>query len=164
MNMYTTQKTTSGFTLIEVLVVVAIIGILSSVLYVSFGDARDNSRTKALQSEVKQVQLAIELYNAQNEEYPAALTDLVPEFIADLPVAADSANSSCSLDYLRGGGGDWYKLTADECIAGELELTTNDEMARCPSTCADCAGATLDESVASFNKSFAVYSFGGQCE
>jgi prepilin-type N-terminal cleavage/methylation domain-containing protein len=60
-----------GFTLIEILVVVTIISILSAVLYASFGEARRDSQNKALFTEIKEVQLALELYKAQNGVYPA---------------------------------------------------------------------------------------------
>lgn len=54
------------------MVVIAIIGIMTAVLYGSFGEARENARNKALQSELKEVQLALEVYRAQNGEYPPA--------------------------------------------------------------------------------------------
>lgn len=66
------SKYRGGFTLIEMLVVIAIIGVLSAILYVSFGEAREQARNKAIRSELKEVQLAIELYRSQNGEYPAA--------------------------------------------------------------------------------------------
>lgn len=61
-----------GFTLIEILVVISIIGILSAILYASFGEARTDSKNKALRVEMKEVQLALELYKAQNGQYPSA--------------------------------------------------------------------------------------------
>ena len=61
-----------GFTLIEVLVVVSIISILTSVLYVNFNAARENSRDQVRKTDMKQLQLAIELYKAQNGSYPAS--------------------------------------------------------------------------------------------
>ncbi|MCD5381402.1 MAG: type II secretion system GspH family protein, partial [Candidatus Pacebacteria bacterium] len=63
-----------GFTLIELLVVIGIIGVLSAVLYANFGDAREDARNKAIKVEMKEGQLAIELYKAQNGSYPPAQT------------------------------------------------------------------------------------------
>jgi len=59
-----------GFTLVEVLVVISIISILTSVLYVNFNAARENSRDQVRKTDLKQLQLAIELYKAQNGSYP----------------------------------------------------------------------------------------------
>jgi len=61
-----------GFTLIELLVVVSIIGVLSSLIYINFSEARDSSRNRVWQTELKEVQLALELYKSQNGVYPPA--------------------------------------------------------------------------------------------
>lgn len=51
-----------GFTLIELLVVIAIIGILASVVLASLNDARKKSRDARRVADIKQIQLALELY------------------------------------------------------------------------------------------------------
>jgi prepilin-type N-terminal cleavage/methylation domain-containing protein len=61
-----------GFTLIELLVVIAIIGILSSVVLASLNSARSKSRDAKRMSDVKQIQLALELYYDQNGSYPTS--------------------------------------------------------------------------------------------
>jgi prepilin-type N-terminal cleavage/methylation domain-containing protein len=60
-----------GFTLIELLVVIAIIGILSSVVLASLGTARLKARDATRISDLKNVQLALELYFDSNQSYPA---------------------------------------------------------------------------------------------
>ena len=69
-----------GFTLIELLVVIAIIGILSSVILASLGNARAKSRDATRLSNVRQIQNALELYYADNGEYPnrSLATTLAP--------------------------------------------------------------------------------------
>ncbi|MFC1720709.1 type II secretion system protein [Patescibacteria group bacterium] len=61
---------TKGFTLIELLVVIAIIGILSSVVLASLNTAREKSRDAKRISDIKQIQLALELYYDTNSAYP----------------------------------------------------------------------------------------------
>ena len=51
-----------GFTLIELLVVIAIIGILASVVLASLNSARKKSRDARRVADIKQIQLALELY------------------------------------------------------------------------------------------------------
>jgi prepilin-type N-terminal cleavage/methylation domain-containing protein len=63
-----------GFTLIELLVVIAIIGILSSVVLASLNSARKKSRDARRVSDIKQIQLALELYYDANNRYPAAIS------------------------------------------------------------------------------------------
>lgn len=52
----------SGFTLIELLVVIAIIGVLASIVLASLNTARRKSRDARRISDIKQIQLALELY------------------------------------------------------------------------------------------------------
>lgn len=59
-----------GFTLIELLVTLAIIGILTAILYANFEQARQQTRDKSRMAALKEAQLAIEQYRAQNGRYP----------------------------------------------------------------------------------------------
>lgn len=79
------KRTSRGFTLIELLVVIAIIGILSSVVLASLNDARQKSRDAKRIADVKQLQLALELYFDTNGTYPSSTSQLSPNFIAVVP-------------------------------------------------------------------------------
>jgi len=59
-----------GFTLIELLVVLAIIGILSAIVLASLNGARQKGRDARRISDVKQIQLALELYYDANSNFP----------------------------------------------------------------------------------------------
>ncbi len=61
-----------GFTLIELIVVVAILGILAAVLTPRVLDAVENARESAAESTGKQIQLAMERYMIANDQFPAA--------------------------------------------------------------------------------------------
>jgi len=81
-------KSQRGFTLIELLVVIAIIGILSSVVLASLNTARLKSRDTRRVADLKQIQLALQLYFDAEGEYPVdiyAADVLAPTYIAAVP-------------------------------------------------------------------------------
>ena len=70
---YRKSSANKGFTLIELLVVIAIIGVLASIVLASLNSARRKSRDARRIVDVKQIQLALELYfDGQGSQYPAA--------------------------------------------------------------------------------------------
>ena len=74
------MKHESGFTLIEMLVVVAIIGLLASVVITGLGSARQKARDVRRISDIRQIQNALETHYSDNVSYPADLSGLsVPE-------------------------------------------------------------------------------------
>jgi prepilin-type N-terminal cleavage/methylation domain-containing protein len=66
-------RPSKGFTLIELLVVIAIIGILSSIVLASLQGARAKGRDARRVADIKQLQLALELYYDANSAYPATI-------------------------------------------------------------------------------------------
>lgn len=60
-----------GFTLVEILVSVAVIGILSTVVYMSVQGARDKAYDTQRKSDLTQVAIALKLYKQDNNRYPA---------------------------------------------------------------------------------------------
>ena len=78
MNRFFTKKARSGnkgFTLIELLVVIAIIGVLASIVLASLNSARKKSRDARRITDIKQIQLALELYyDGTSSQYPASST------------------------------------------------------------------------------------------
>lgn len=75
--------------MVELLVVIAIIGVLSSVVLASLNTARQKSRDARRVADVKQLQLALELYFDTNRAYPAALDAaslVTPGYISAIPV------------------------------------------------------------------------------
>lgn len=62
-----------GFTLIELLIVIAIIGVLATLLMVNFVGVRQRARDAQRKSDLRQMQSALELYRADNGNYPNSL-------------------------------------------------------------------------------------------
>lgn len=56
--------------MIELLTVIAIIGILTALLTVSFISVRQRARDTQRKADIKQIQSALELYRADNDSYP----------------------------------------------------------------------------------------------
>ena len=70
--------TTHGFTLIEILIVVAIIAILASSVLVGFGPAQKQGRDARRISDLRQVQNALEIYYAKCGYYPGGVQAATP--------------------------------------------------------------------------------------
>ncbi len=61
-----------GFTLVELLIVIAIIGILSSVVISSLGQTRKNADDAKVQSQLSSIRESAELYYISNGNYGAS--------------------------------------------------------------------------------------------
>jgi prepilin-type N-terminal cleavage/methylation domain-containing protein len=83
-----------GFTLIEMLIVIAIIGILSTVALVALGPSRNKAKDARIVSDMNQVSTVMEtLFNADTGKYP------------DSSVAmANTAISAAGADIAASGG------------------------------------------------------------
>lgn len=65
-----TSKLNAGFTLVELLVVISIIGLLSSIVLTSVNSARAKARDARRIADLKQIQTALEFYYDTNGQYP----------------------------------------------------------------------------------------------
>ena len=68
------HKRFSGFTLVELLIVIAIVGILVTGSVLLLNQARGKSRDAKRVADMKQIATALELYLAEEGSYPATLT------------------------------------------------------------------------------------------
>ena len=66
-------KFSRGFTFVELMVTIAIIGILSSIILPNLGGARERARDAERVTEVGQIALAMELFYNTCRSYPTAL-------------------------------------------------------------------------------------------
>ena len=82
----------NGFTLIELLVVIAIIGLLATIVMVSLNTARAKARDARRISDVRQLQLALQMSYDSTLSYPAALSGLVPTYINAVPIDPGTGN------------------------------------------------------------------------
>lgn len=73
------RKARRGFTLIELMIVVAIIGILAAAAVPNFVDATDEARIARIQSDLSVIGSAVEIYHAKNGKYPSSLSELVSD-------------------------------------------------------------------------------------
>jgi prepilin-type N-terminal cleavage/methylation domain-containing protein len=170
-----------GFTLIELMVVTSIIGILAAVLFASFDDARKLSRDKVRMSELKELQLAVELYKAQNGMYPTGcsgttdqwtgegaqsgfgiacatyIDSLTPDYLPELPSDPNmETDDGKGFVYRTNAARTAYKIMVRNSVENQKITSYSDEFARCPTSGTNCA------TVAAIEDSYAVYSFGAE--
>lgn len=68
------QKSTSGFTIVELLIVVVVIGILAAITVVAYGNVQARAQTNRTVTDLSAVNKAINLYFVQNGSYPISLS------------------------------------------------------------------------------------------
>ena len=77
----------NGFTLIEILVVLAIIATLLSLVTPRYFDSMNRSKEKILKNDLIVIREAIDKYYSDKNAYPDSLEDLVQyKYLRDMPV------------------------------------------------------------------------------
>ena len=84
------DKTNRGFTIVELLVAIVIIGILSAIVFVSYHGLTQKAAAAILQSDLKNASTVLSIYNLDNGTYPKDY---------DAAVAAKSLPKSEKTDY-----------------------------------------------------------------
>ncbi|WKZ24397.1 MAG: prepilin-type N-terminal cleavage/methylation domain-containing protein [Patescibacteria group bacterium] len=113
------RKNKRAFTLIELLVVIAIIGVLSTLVVVALGNSRAGARDAKRVSDLKSLANALELYYANNNEYPSSittggqLTDGTVVYMSKVPEnpSNDSGGICGSYDYYYTSSGNDYAIS-----------------------------------------------------
>ena len=67
-------KTKSGFTIVELLIVIVVIGILAAITIVAFNGIQDRARDTRRVQDMNSIVKALEVYKIQNGNYPAAVS------------------------------------------------------------------------------------------
>jgi general secretion pathway protein G len=83
----------AGFTLVEVLLVVVILGILASVVVVSVGGKQKGAMIKATRASIAAICTAVDLYEVDTGKYPSSLQSLI----------SGSGEPNWNGPYLKGG-------------------------------------------------------------
>lgn len=72
-------KKNNGFTLIEVMIVMVIIGLISNMAIVNYGNKTDEAKKIVDQGNIVNISTALELYAMENSEYPKNAPDASSE-------------------------------------------------------------------------------------
>jgi len=120
------QVKRKGFTLVEILIVVVILGILAAIVVPQFAQATDDARLGNVRSQVQTLENQIELYRAREGSYPT-----VAELNADWAVLIDddyiksepnapffAGEDATTVTAFDGAGAWWYDETTGDLSPG----------------------------------------------
>lgn len=129
MNTMSAKYSASGFTIVELLIVIVVIGILAAISIVSYNNVQARANYSKAQLDMKSITKALSLYYVDNASYPntinqagctnnwcgwdqvtgdAFITGLSPKYIAQLPQLPTIYASNNS--YLYQSNGSDYQL------------------------------------------------------
>jgi general secretion pathway protein G len=108
----TARKGTDGFTLLELMVVMAIIVVLATIGVMRYQRAIQSSKEAVLRTDLREMREAIQNYTRDKEAAPNSLDDLVSEhYLARIP--ADPMT----------GSPDWTPQNCDELLTPDQQST-----------------------------------------
>lgn len=112
--MHKTWAAKRGFTIIELLVVMVVIGILATIMIVSYTGIQQRSRDSRRDSDITQIKIALEKYHADKSMYPdvcgdnvgcnaSSLSTVLSPYLANIPHdPRNTVNSYTDYQYVRG--------------------------------------------------------------
>ena len=111
-----------GFTLVELVVVIAILGILSAIAIPKFSSTTGNANRTAVEANLRVIESAATLYEAEKGVVPVSIDKLVEEgFLQSAPKGPDKVTYKWNEDAkkaeaLKNGSGSWW-TTNDDTIS-----------------------------------------------
>jgi prepilin-type N-terminal cleavage/methylation domain-containing protein/prepilin-type processing-associated H-X9-DG protein len=136
-----------AFTLIEVLVVVAIIGILAAILFPVFARARENARRTGCQSNIKQLALGLKMYSADYDaRFPKQIYDSgLPHGWADaiFPYTKNLQILQCPSESTPGNSNPLSLAYTDYAFNSNLSARNESDLANAANTILVCEGASF---------------------
>jgi general secretion pathway protein G len=79
------QKKENGFTLIELLVVIIILGVLAGIVVFAVRAVQDHGEAAACKADYNSTVTAVEAYYAKNTAFATKWSDLVPDYLHNVP-------------------------------------------------------------------------------
>jgi prepilin-type N-terminal cleavage/methylation domain-containing protein len=148
-----------GFTIVELLIVIVVIGILAAITLVAYGGIQERARFSSMRSDLASMNKAIRLYHAQYGSYPITpgtgpgctsdqwcgwdqatgnnfIPNIVPEFASVTPqLPASNVNNDTYL-YRSTNGADFklIRLKGGGLSASESSTMADLRTTGCPST------------------------------
>jgi len=80
------MRTKSGFTLVEILIVVVILGILAAIVIPQFTEASTEAKNSSLCTDLQTMRSQIELYKIQHNDNPPSFANFVAQMTAQTDI------------------------------------------------------------------------------
>ena len=140
------SKSGFAFTLIELLIVVAIIGILAAIAVPNFLNAQTRSNIARVHADQKSIATALEMYHLDNNTYMQTRGGASEFFMLTTPIAyLSSVPSDVFLPYTKGKGGIFQRNPDDRFPT--FDYTSNDYFPECGGEVRNHPHAFIMESV-----------------
>lgn len=146
-----------GFTLVELLIVIVIIGVLAAVVLPAIQNARDKAVDAKRVGEADGVRKALEQYYNENDAYPddsisnneVLLSDLsgalVPEFILEIPLDPEFGDTATGYKYCVTDDLSSYHMRVHLNDDGNASTTDYCGIQRGSDAASACPNAALDD-------------------
>ena len=113
------RKTSNGFTIVELLIVIVVIGILAAITIVAYNGIQNRAQLTGVQADVNNATKSTEVYKATNDAYPASITDCPTPAAGNICVKLSSSNTFSYRAFSGNGAG-----YAGNAVSPTYELTS----------------------------------------
>jgi len=114
-----------GFTLVEIILVIVLIGIMAAIIVPKFAGQTDKAKIAATKANIETLRSAIRIYQGNNDgALPSALSDLVTTYIKAIPEEAITPSSNVRNS--NDGNGGWVYVSSSGEVSVNLSGDDSD--------------------------------------
>lgn len=127
--MISLKRKESGFTIVELLIVIVVIGILAALVVTTFSGIQKKARDSERQTDIRAVHSQLEAYQAQNGKYPTLANVNLDSFVTtnlkglDLQALQDPKGANNDLAAAAAANVYSYAVTPNNCDNATIDCT-----------------------------------------